>query len=129
MRLKNRCQEQLLTPNHLVLRKKFNSKKFELLRAGDVARFKTPIIVPITAETCSNREIDNNLVRLFAWLVSEGTFSEGRGRISVYQSEGNEKNCNEIRHVFKKLGLKWDETGRIHGFSKRRTLRFRLSKE
>ncbi len=127
--LKNRCQEQLVTPNHLVLRKKFNSARFELRKAAELMKFKTPIIVPITAETGSEKEIDDNLIGLFAWLVSEGTFSESRNRVSIYQSEKNKQNCEEIRKTLKDLGLKWDETKRIHGFSTARTIRFRLNQE
>jgi len=124
--LKNRIQEQLVTPNHKVVRKKFNSEKIEFIEAENLFRFKTPILLPIAAATGSTEEIDDNLVKLCAWLAAEGTFSEGRGRVSIYQSEMNNRNCEEIRNCFRTLNLTWDETKRTHGFSKAPVIRFRL---
>lgn len=125
--LKNRIQEQLVTPNHKIIRKKFNSEKFELIEAEKLFEFKTPIIVPVTSETENKKEIDDNLVMLCAWLVSEGSFSEDRKRVSIFQSEKNKTNCEEIRKCLKNLKLKWDETKRLHGFSKSALIRFRLN--
>jgi len=124
--LKNRTQEQLVTPNHKVVRKKFNSDEFELIEAKNLFKFKTPILVPTVSETASEKEIDENLLKLCAWLVSEGTFSESRGRVSLYQSEKNEKNCVEIRGCLNNLDFSWDETKRIHGYAKEPVIRFRL---
>ncbi len=132
LRLKNRTQEQLVTPNHFVVRKKFNSEKYELIKAEKLAKFKTPVLIPTSSETESKKEIDNNLVKLYAWLVSEGTFSEDRGRVAIYQSEKNKENCKEIRKILENLSLKWDETSRIHGFAKAKktkTIRFRFNQE
>jgi ribonucleoside-triphosphate reductase len=48
IRLKNRSQEQLVTPNHKVVRKIFNSPKFEFIEAQELTKFKTPILVPLS---------------------------------------------------------------------------------
>jgi len=125
--LKNRTQEQLMTPNHKVVRKKFNSDEFELIEAKDLFKFKTPIRVPTVSGTTSEKEINEDLLKLYAWLVSEGTFSEGRERVSLYQSQKNKKNCVEIRECLNNLDLSWDETKRIHGYAKEPVIRLRLS--
>jgi ribonucleoside-triphosphate reductase len=127
VRLKNRTQEQLVTPNHRVVRKRFNSKKFEFIEAQNLTRFRTPVLLPITSETESNKEIIDDWVRLYAWLVSEGTFSDNRGRVSVYQSSKNPENCNAIRNCFENLDFSWHEQSRIHGFSAIPSVRFRLN--
>jgi ribonucleoside-triphosphate reductase len=131
VRLKNRTQEQLVTPNHRVVRKKFNSEKFEFIEAQKLFEFKTPILVPLAGKTESKKEIDENLVKLFAWLVSEGCFSDGkRQRVMIYQSEKNKENCDEIREILRNLNLKWDETKKLSGFSKKRSvIRFRLNQD
>ena len=127
--LKNRTQEQLVTPNHRVVRKKFNSEKFEFIEAEDLFKFKTPILIPVASEIRNERKINENLLKVYAWLVSEGSFSEDRKRVSIFQSEKNAENCDEIRNCLKNLGFKWDETKRIHGFSKIPSIRFRLNQK
>ncbi len=126
VRLKNRVQDQLVTPNHKVVRKKFNSSRFELREAEELFKFKTPVLVPIAAKVDNTKEVNDALTQLCAWLVTEGTFSEGRGRVSIYQSEKNNGKCEEIRNCLRALGLRWDETKRVHGFGKAPCIRFRL---
>ncbi|OGI12520.1 AT hook motif [Candidatus Micrarchaeota archaeon RBG_16_36_9] len=129
IRLKNRTQEQLVTPNHRVLKKKFNSNKMEFVEAEDLINFKTPVLLPITSETESEKEIIDDWVNLYAWLVSEGTFSDDRGRIAVYQSTKNKDNCENIRNCFENLDFSWHEQQRIHGFSPIPSVRFRLNQK
>ena len=130
IKLRNRIQEQLLTPNHKVVRKKFNSRKFEFIEAQRLSALKTPFLVPLAGESENKKEINDALVKLFAWLVSEGCFSDGkRNRIMIYQSEKNKEKCNEIRKILKNLNLKWDETKKISGFSKHYCIRFRLNQD
>lgn len=126
VRLKNRVQEQFVTPNHKVVRKKFNSSKLELIEAEKLFKFKTPVLVPIAAKVDGGKEVDGALVQLCAWLVAEGSFSEDRGRVSIFQSEKNKEKCEEIRDCLRSLGLRWDETKRVHGFGKAPCIRFRL---
>ncbi len=130
VRLKNRTQEQLITPNHRVVRKKFNSDVFEFTEAQELSAFKTPVLIPLAGETENKKEIDDNLVKLYSWLVSEGCFSDGnRNRVMIYQSEKNKENCNEIRKILKNLDLRWDETKKKSGFSKVPCIRFRLNQD
>ncbi len=127
--LKNRVQDQLVTPEHRVLRKKFNSDKYEFNNAQDLMEFETPVLVPIAAQSSGTEEIDDDWVRLYAWLVSEGTFSDDRGRIAIYQSLINDDNCEEIRAVIGNLGMSWHEMSRMHGFSQNPMIRFRLNQK
>jgi len=125
--LKNRVQDQLVTPNHRVLRKKFNADKYEFNAADSLIEFETPILVPITSTVSNTNEIPDDWIRLYAWLVSEGTFSDDRGRVALYQSTLNDENVEEIRTTLSNLGMSWHEMSRIHGFSQIPGLRFRLN--
>lgn len=127
--LKNRTQDQLVTPKHKVVRQLFNSKKFELIEAEKLSKFKTYIRIPNSSETKSKKEIDENLVELMAWLVSEGSFSEDRKRVSIFQSLKNKNNCERIRKCLSKNNYGWDEVLRKGGFSKVGVIRFRLNQE
>jgi ribonucleoside-triphosphate reductase len=127
VQLKNRIQDQLVTPNHRVVRKKFNSDKFELIEAENLFKFKTPVLVPITGFSNSAKRGDDSLIELCAWLATEGSFSENRRRVSIFQSEKNARKCEKIRNSLRKLGFSWDETKRVHGFAKAPVIRFRLS--
>ena len=129
IRIWNRTQDHLVTPNHRVVRKLFNSQNFVLEEAEKLIKLKTGILIPNSGITKSKKEIDDALVELIAWLVSEGTFSEDRKRVSIYQSEKNVQNIRRIGACLKKLGFGWDETKRIHGFSKHNIIRFRLNQE
>ncbi|MEM3452510.1 MAG: ribonucleoside triphosphate reductase [Candidatus Hadarchaeum sp.] len=128
IRLKNRIQDQLVTPNHRVVRKKFNSEVFVLEEAENLLNLKAPILVPISGYAESKKEIDDNLVKLVAWVVSRGSLDDGRGRVAIYQSSKDRENCEEIRNSLKALNLRWDESSKFSGFAKYPCIRFRLSR-
>ncbi|MEM2536363.1 MAG: anaerobic ribonucleoside-triphosphate reductase, partial [Candidatus Hadarchaeales archaeon] len=124
--LKNRVTEQLVTPNHRILRKKFNSETLEFTEAEKLLAFDSSPILPIAGENEGKKEVDENLLRLCAWVIAEGTFSDGRGRIAIYQSEKHVENCERIRECLRALGLEWNEQKRKTGWSKAPCIRFRL---
>ncbi len=129
IKLSNRTQEQLVTPNHKVVRKVFNSNKYVLEEAEDLLKLKTGVMIPNSASTNSKEEVKDYLIELIAWLVSEGTFSEDRKRVSLFQSEKNKSKVEKIRKCLRENDFKWDETKRIHGFGNNYTIRFRLNQE
>ncbi|MFT4311879.1 MAG: ribonucleoside triphosphate reductase [Candidatus Woesearchaeota archaeon] len=129
VRLSNRSQDQLVTPNHKVVRKVHNSDSYVLEEAQDLFQYKSPIIIPNSGFTQSKKEIEDEWVMLFAWLVSEGTFSEDRERVSIFQSTKNKAKLEQIRLISKKLGLRWDEQSRVHGFGTEPLVRLRFGAE
>ena len=48
--LKNRIQDQLISPNHRVVRKLFSSDKYELQPIKKVLELKSPFIIPLSSE-------------------------------------------------------------------------------
>jgi ribonucleoside-triphosphate reductase len=115
--LRNRIQDQLISPEHRVVRRKFNSDKYVLETIEEVAKLKSPLIVPIAAEnTNSEAKISDGQIRLMAWIISEGTIERpGKHRccyrVSIYQSKiKNKKNYNEIVSLLKYFRLRYSES-------------------
>ena len=131
-RLKNRITDQLVTPNHRVLRRIHNYKEgvsgskyvFEEARS---LKTKIPLI-PLGGKFMG-AEMDGNMVNLLSWIVSEGSLCENE-RIAIHQSaEVNPANCADIRGTLGNLGMGFDEMPKASGYTgKRNCLRFRLSR-
>lgn len=102
-RLKNRIQDQLISPEHMVLRKKFSTEKYALEPIENVLKIKSSIIIPIAGKnTNPEAKISDEQIKLMAWIISEGTVERpGKHRccyrVSIYQSRiKNRKNYHEI---------------------------------
>jgi len=110
--LKNRTQDQLISPGHRVVRQVFNSEKFVLQPIEELLDFKSLIAVPVTGEN-SNEDypISDDELKLIAWILSEGSIEkDGLKRVSIYQSkEKHPENYEEIIHLIKKLNLEYTE--------------------
>ena len=131
--LKNRTQEQWITPGHRIVRKKFNTAdQYELMEIERAVKFKSPLIVPNSWETSSKVEINDDMVRLLAWVVAEGNFDtrEGRTRVSLFQSAVNPHHIEELRRIFKALNFTYHvQKRKPSGFSDEVSYRFRLNKK
>jgi len=113
-RLKNRIQDQLISPEHRVLRKKFNTQKYVLEPIEKVLKLKSPIIIPIAGKNTNPEvEISDEQIKLMAWIISEGTIERpGKHRccyrVSIYQSKiKNRTNYNEIVGLLKRFNLEY----------------------
>jgi ribonucleoside-triphosphate reductase len=97
--LKNRNQNQLISPRHRVVRKVFNSDKYQLEPIEKILEFSSPISIPVIGEN-SNTDfpINDQQLELLAWILSEGTIEKnGSHRVSIYQSAtAHPENYEEI---------------------------------
>ena len=97
--LKNRSQNQLISPRHRVVRKVFNSDKYQLEPIEKILEFSSPISIPVIGEN-SNTDfpINDQQLELLAWILSEGTIEKnGSHRVSIYQSAtAHPENYEEI---------------------------------
>ena len=112
--LKNRISDQLISPKHRVVRKKFNSDVYILEEIEEVLKLKSPFIVPIGSNGYMKEKYFNkDVLKLIAWVISEGILDKGErgaGRVSIYQSRiKNKKNYQEILSICHNLGLKYTE--------------------
>ncbi|MCG2695795.1 ribonucleoside triphosphate reductase [Candidatus Parcubacteria bacterium] len=113
--LKNRISDQLISPEHRVVRKKFYAEGYILEKIEKILDLKSPFIVPVGSEgnVKGSCNIDEDIVKLIAWIVAEGSCDKsgrGTGRISIYQSkEKSSENYEEIISICRKLKLKWSE--------------------
>jgi len=102
-RLRNRIQDQLISPEHRVLRRKFNTNNYVLEPIEKVLKLKSPIVIPIAGKNLNpEAKISDEQIKLMAWIISEGTVERPRKyrccyRVSVYQSKiKNRGNYNDI---------------------------------
>ena len=112
--LRNRTQDQLISPHHRVVRKIFNTNKYKLEPIEDVLRLKSPILVPVVAENENpDLDISDEQLKLIAWILSEGSIEKtGSYRVSIYQScFAHPENYNEIVGLLNNLNLSF--TSRI----------------
>lgn len=114
--LKNRIQDQLISPKHRVVRKVFNSNRYILEPIEDVLKIKSPVVIPVSAKNVSKEaKISDEQIKLMAWIISEGTIERPTKyrccyRVSIYQSKiKNQKNYEEIKSLLKKFKLNYSE--------------------
>jgi ribonucleoside-triphosphate reductase len=109
--LLNRIQDQLVSPEHRIVRKKFNSEKYCLEKIEDFIKLKTSQIIPISANN-NNKEVDvrDEEIKLVAWIVSEGSMETKKNwrRIVIYQSKKkNKEKYEEIISLLEKLEIEY----------------------
>lgn len=116
--LKNRITDQLLTPNHRVVRKVFNKDAFEFVLASELTKFKTGVLVPVG----SKGYVDNapeakedDLLRAYfvGLLIAEGSVDKhgsGVGRITISQSPSKSpETYKEIKKLIEHFNLTYTE--------------------
>jgi len=113
--LKNRISDQLISPDHRIVRRKFNSERYVLEKVEDVLKLKSPFMVPIGSggNIKGDVSISEDVIKLIAWVISEGSLDKsgrGDGRISIYQSKVKSPyEYEEIIAICHNLGLKYTE--------------------
>ena len=113
--LKNRISDQLISPEHRVVRKKFNTQEYTMERIEKVEKLNSPFIVPVGSEgnIGGNSDLSDEVIKLMAWVIAEGSLDKGErgsGRISIYQSRvKSEEGYKEIRSLCSILNLKYTE--------------------
>ncbi len=104
--LKNRIQDQLISPNHRVVRKLFSSDKYALQPIEKVLELKSPFIIPLSGKNArKSSDMSDEQIALMAWIISEGSIeravkSKSAKRVTIYQSKiKNRKKYGEIKRL------------------------------
>lgn len=113
--LKNCISDQLISPEHRIVKRGFNSGEYVLERIEDVLKLESPFIVPIGSE--GNIKGDNSLtedeIKLIALVVSKGSLDKsvgGDSTLSIYQSKiKSPYGYEEIIAICHKLKLTYTE--------------------
>jgi len=104
--LKNRDTDQLISPEHRVVRRKSNGGEVELIKIEDLLELKGPYNIPVkTNGYDSGDNINRYKMLLAAWIISEGTVDRhgrGVGRISIAQKKGT-SGYERIQYILNKL--------------------------
>ncbi len=121
--LKNRIQDQLISPKHRVLRKKFNTNTIVLEEIEEVAKLKSPFITYVAGRSAAkDSKLTNGEIKLLAWIIAEGTIENYKAhrhcsRITIYQSKiKNYKKYKEIISLLNKFKLKYSDRESYPGF-------------
>jgi len=113
--LKNRISDQLISPEHRIVRRQFNGGGYVLEPIEKVLKLKSPFIVPVGSlgNVSGGSSLSDSWVKFLAWTVAEGTLDKGErgtGRISIYQSkEIKSSEYEEILDLCGELGLTYTE--------------------
>ena len=105
--LRNRSQDQLISPGHRVVRKEFNSNGYRLEPIEELLDFSSPIPIPTVGENVQeDLHIPDEQLKLLAWVLAEGSVEKGGShRVSLYQSEeANPENYAEIEELLQTVG-------------------------
>lgn len=117
--IKNRIQDQLISPNHRMVRQIFNTKnKFVLEEVEKVKALKSQVVLPIAAENnYKGINWSDEKIKLTAWLIAEGSSEQpyhknkNSRNIKIYQSEiKHNKEYKEIKELLTHFKLKYSET-------------------
>jgi ribonucleoside-triphosphate reductase len=113
--LKNRISDQLISPEHRVVRKKFGEGGYVLEKIEKILDLKSPFIIPVGSDgnISGENKTEEDIVKLVAWIIAEGSMDKGErgsGRISIYQSKiKSRENYEEIISICNNLKLKYSE--------------------
>jgi ribonucleoside-triphosphate reductase len=105
----NRSQNQLISPNHRVVRQVFNTDKFVLEPIEEVLKLSSPIAIPVLADNLNKDiKLSDKQIKLIAWVISEGSIEKnGSYRVSIYQKKG--KNYKEIKYLLDSFNFEYSE--------------------
>jgi anaerobic ribonucleoside-triphosphate reductase len=113
--LKNRIQNQLISPKHRIVRKKF-SGGYVLEEVEKVDKMKSPFIIPVAGENVTpDINLSDEKIKLMAWVIAEGTIENYNShrhssRITIYQSAiKNPQKYQEISGLLNGSGLMYAE--------------------
>ncbi|MDW7973115.1 MAG: ribonucleoside triphosphate reductase [Thermodesulfovibrio sp.] len=139
--LRNRSQNQLISPKHRVVRKIFNTEKNILEPIEEILKLKSPIVIPVAGENKNpDYPISDEELKLLAWVLSKGSIEKtGSYRVSIYQScESHRENYLEIKEQTSlgkcsHIRLKSNSSKLVHGILNSKVKKFpkylyRLSK-
>lgn len=118
--IKNRLIDLRVTPNHrLYISQKSNSdKNFKFIECQNIKENKSPIVFKTESYNYnSDLNINDSIIKLLAWILSDGTVKESLYGVSyvLYQSEG--KNLI-IENLLKELGIDFKKNVRNRNISK-----------
>jgi ribonucleoside-triphosphate reductase (formate) len=114
--LKNKNLDQLISPKHRVVRKLHsNTNNYILQPIEDVLKDTKNIIIPKnTLGNINGKSLDNNLIKLVAWIISKDNVDKNEritGKITLYQSKiKNIKNYKIILKLLNYFKLKYTIT-------------------
>ena len=101
-----------MTPQHRVWYWNQPNTELSCRKAWKIASTTTTYEIPTASNnTQPEYEINDNEIRLVAWILTDGTLSSNK--VEIYQSKS--ENFNDIRSIFDELDLAYSEGSRERG--------------
>jgi len=98
---------QQVTPNHLVLRRKYNEEGYILQPSEEIIDFNSPIYFPVAFEDLENNEginLTNEEIEFLVFILTEGSIDKDKLVISKSPNRwGNDR----LKEILEKLGIKY----------------------
>ena len=137
--IKNRHTDQLLTPNHNVVCKKYNrlsvngkrvlsfDKKWGYINAKDLD--SSQFQIPTAGLYNGDYFIGEDMAELIGWILTEGDYRKTSNGINITQSSVNKDKVDRIRSLLDRLNIKYNEGiyNRVYKERKFQQHQFRLS--
>jgi hypothetical protein len=102
-----RDYSQQVTPNHRVLRKKFNKKEYELIESSKIIKDKTSITFPVACNRYSKEDypILDSKLKLIAVIACDGCLSGNK--ISITKSPNREYNDTYVKKLLEENNIEF----------------------
>lgn len=123
VRLVNENTDQLVTPNHRIYHKTYNrtqwhkdndvygwTDRWKVREAKDIP--KTYVMLPNAKSYDGHLDIDDDLLRLSAWFITEGHLSHNKFEISQSWTK-NPDRCEMILEILRRLGISYRRADRF----------------
>ncbi len=110
--LRNRTQDQLVSPGHRIVWKAFNKDEIRYEPIENLLGYRSPIPLPTPAFTEFNGkdyDVSDDEIRVVAWILSEGSIDSSGGgtpRVTIVQSEKG--HLSEILELLERLNLRYE---------------------
>lgn len=100
---------QLVTDNHRVLRKKYNSKEYELVESSKLIGNKSGVQLPIAFDGLCYKTTDgmtSDMRKLLVYVLTDGTIEPSGNRVKIYKSTTRYGN-QELETILSNLGFSY----------------------
>jgi anaerobic ribonucleoside-triphosphate reductase len=109
--------EQVVSPNHRVLYKKYNSDEYCLTESYRIINNKTPVSIPVAmlTDTREDYPISDDMLKMCVFILTDGSYRQKSSALRWYKSP-RRWGADEFENVCERLGFTYKTSTRPDGF-------------
>ncbi len=109
--------EQVVSPNHRVLYKKYNSDEYCLTESHKIINNKTPVNIPVAmlTDTREDYPISDDMLKMCVFILTDGSYRQKSSALRWYKSP-RRWGAEEFENVCERLGFTYKTSTRPDGF-------------